>query len=185
MGGLSHEDEPRMSTHFERAEKGVRLRLAPDEAAVVRTLVEQLIALVDERPAGEGELAGFGISEHAETPDDPVLARLFPDGYREDPDAAQEFRRYTETGLRDRKRQDAGTVLDGLRPGEITLDDDQAHAWLRVLNDIRLALGTRLDITEEFYDRMAGLDVNDPRYAMFAVYDWLTFLQESLVRALW
>ncbi|GAA2111193.1 DUF2017 domain-containing protein [Actinomadura alba] len=174
-----------MSTGFERAGKGVRLRLEAEEVAIVRTLVEQLVALVDERPAGEGELAGFGIAEDAEKPDDPVLARLFPDAYREDADAAKEFRRYTEAGLRDRKRLDAGVVLDGLRPGEITLDDDQAHAWLRVLNDVRLALGTRLDITEEFYDRLDRLDISDPRYPTFAVYDWLTVLQESLVRALW
>jgi hypothetical protein len=174
-----------MNSGFERSGKGVRLRLGAEEAAVVRTLVEQLVALVDERPAGKGELAGFGISDDAETPDDPVLARLFPDAYREDPDAAHEFRRYTESGLRDRKRLDAGIVLDGLRPGEITLDADQAQAWLRVLNDVRLALGTRLDITEEFYDRLDRLDVSDPRYPTFAVYDWLTVLQESLVRALW
>ena len=174
-----------MSTGFERAEKGVRVRLAAEDAAVVRTLVEQLVALVDERPAGEGELAGFGISDTAERPDDPVLARLFPDAYREDADAAHEFRRFTEAGLRDRKRQDAQVVLDGLRPGEVILDDEQAHAWLRVLNDVRLALGTRLDITEEFSDQIADLGIDDPRYPMFAIYDWLTFLQESLVRALW
>lgn len=163
----------------------MRLRLTADEVGIVRTLVEQLVSLIDERPDSEGELAGLGISERAETPDDPVLARLFPDAYREDSDAAGEFRRFTEAGLRDRKRTDAGVVLDGLRPGEITLDDDQAHAWLRVLNDVRLALGTRLDITEESYERMAGLDPNDPQYAAYAVYDWLTVLQEGLVRSLW
>ncbi|HEV7932219.1 MAG TPA: DUF2017 domain-containing protein [Actinomadura sp.] len=173
-----------MNTGFERDEKGVRLRLATDEAAVVRTLVEQLLTLLGERPDREGGLAALGISERAEAPDDPVLARLFPDAYRGDDEAAGDFRRYTEAGLRDRKQHEAAVVLDGLRAGEVTLDDEAAQAWLRVLNDVRLALGTRLDITEDFYDRMAGLDVNDPRYPMFAVYDWLTFLQESLVRAL-
>ena len=52
------------------------------------------------------------------------------------------------------------------------------------MNDVRLALGTRLDITEESYERMDELDWDDPRYPMFSMYDWLTFLQESLVRAL-
>jgi uncharacterized protein DUF2017 len=173
------------ATGFERAEKGVRLRLVAEEAAIVRTLVEQLVTLMGERPGGEGPLAGLGIAESATRPDDPVLSRLFPDGYREDAEAAGDFRRYTEAGLRDGKRQDAETVLACLQPGEITLDDEQAQAWLRSLNDVRLALGTRLDITEDSYDRIAGLDLDDPRYAMFAVYDWLTVLQESLVRAIW
>jgi hypothetical protein len=174
-----------MKSGFERARSGLVLRLSSEEAAVVRTLVEQLVALVGERPGSEGELAALGISEQAEAPDDPVLARLFPDAYREDPEAAGDFRRYTEAGLRDRKQRDAAGVLDALRPGVVSVDEELAQAWLRVLNDIRLALGTRLDVTEEAYDRIAGLDLDDPRYAMFAVYDWLTVLQESLVRALW
>jgi hypothetical protein len=174
-----------MNTGFERAGKTVRLRLSAEEAAVVRTLVEQLLTLLGERPGNEGELAALGISERAEVPEDPVLARLFPDAYRGDDEAAGDFRRYTEAGLRDRKERDAAVVLEGLRAGEVTMDDEGAQAWLRVLNDVRLALGTRLDITDESYDRMAALTPDDPRYAMFAVYDWLTILQESLVRALW
>jgi hypothetical protein len=177
-----------MSTGFERVDTGVRLRLVAEEAAIVRTLAEQLVTLIDERSGGEGAegpLAGLGIAESATKPDDPVLSRLFPDGYQEDDEAAGEFRRYTEADLRDRKRQDAETVLAGLHAGEIILDAEQARAWLRALNDIRLALGTRLDITEEASERIAGLDLDDPRYAMFAVYDWLTVLQESLVRAIW
>lgn len=170
---------------FERVDKGVRLRLVAEEAAIVRSLVEQLVTLIGERPGGEGPLAGLGISESARPPEDPVLSRLFPDGYREDADAAGDFRRYTEAGLRDGKREDAEVVLAGLRAGEITLDDEEAQAWLRALNDVRLALGTRLDITEESHDRIVGLDLDDPRYTMFAIYDWLTVLQESLVRAIW
>jgi hypothetical protein len=76
-------------------------------------------------------------------------------------------------------------VLESVRhPGEIELDEEQATSWLRALNDVRLALGTRLEITEESYERMDELDWDDPRYPMFSMYDWLTFLQESLVRAL-
>lgn len=175
-----------------RTRKGVVLRLEPEEAALVRALMEQLLELLGDPPAADDELAALGISGDAKKPDDPVLARLFPDGYRDDGDAAGEFRRYTEMGLRDGKREAAGTVLvtlgaiDGVAATGVdtVLDEDQAQAWLRALNDVRLALGTRLDISEEWYEEAAGMDPNDPRMAMFAAYDWLTMLQESLVRAM-
>lgn len=128
----------------------------------------------------------LGITEDTSTPDDPVLARLLPDAYREDPDAAGEFRRYTERDLRDGKAAAAQTVLHTLpeRGGRVTLDEDQAQTWLRALNDIRLALGVRLEVTEEIHDELARMDPADPRYGPLTVYDWLTAVQESLVVAL-
>ncbi|WP_433327989.1 DUF2017 domain-containing protein [Spirillospora sp. CA-294931] len=182
-----------MST-VKKSRKGVVLRLEAEEAALVRALMEQLLELLgsEEKDGGDApdELASMGIAENAEKSDDPVLARLFPDAYREDGEAAGEFRRYTEMGLRDGKREAAETVLgvlDGVTSGGLNavLDPGQAQAWLKSLNDVRLALGTRLDITEEWYEEAEGLDPRDPRTAMFAAYDWLTMLQESLVRAVW
>ncbi|REE98635.1 DUF2017 domain-containing protein [Thermomonospora umbrina] len=174
-------------SEVERVADGVRLRLEPEEAALVGALVEQLLRLLGEPdPADDPLAAALGISENAVTPDDPVLARLFPDGYREDDGAAREFRRYTEVGLRDGKREAAETVLDSLRPGrDVVLDADAAQAWLRAVNDLRLALGTQLDITEEWYEEAAEMDPDDPRFARFVAYDWLTMLQESLIRAVW
>ncbi|GAA4131837.1 DUF2017 domain-containing protein [Actinomadura keratinilytica] len=166
---------------------GVSVRLEPEEAALVRALMEQLLALLDRDAPGPGdELAAVGISERTSPPDDPVLARLFPDGYREDDRAAGEFRRYTEVGLREGKREAARTVLRTLDRGpRPVLDEEEAQVWLRALNDVRLALGTRLDITEEWEEQAAELDPADPRTPMYAAYDWLTMLQESLVRAVW
>ncbi|MFD0688381.1 DUF2017 domain-containing protein [Actinomadura fibrosa] len=170
---------------------GLRVRLETEEAALVRALMEQLLGLLGDAPGADDELASMGIAENAVKPDDPVLARLFPDAYRDDGEAAGEFRRYTEMGLRDGKREAASTVLESLKDlergtvAETVLDDDQAQAWLRALNDVRLALGTRLDIGEEWYEEAARLDPSDPRMPMFAAYDWLTMLQESFVRALW
>ncbi|MBT2209187.1 MULTISPECIES: DUF2017 domain-containing protein [Actinomadura] len=167
---------------------GIRVRLEAEETALVRALMEQLIALIGDTPGDSGEgLASIGISENATKSDDPVLARLFPDAYRDDGEAAGEFRRYTEMGLRDGKREAAATVLGSLGEtgSDTVLDDKQAQAWLRALNDVRLALGTRLDIGEEWYEEAARLDPRDPRTPMFAAYDWLTMLQEGLVRALW
>lgn len=178
-----------MNGGFNSARGGrVRLRIGTEEAAVVRLLVGQLLDLIGE--AGEPEpyegMPDLRLSENTSAPDDPVLARLFPDAYREDQDASAEFRRYTEGGLRETKRVAARTVLETLgEGGEVLLDREQAQAWLRALNDLRLALGVRLDITEETLDQMRTFDWDDPRNAGYAAYDWLTYMQESLVRALW
>ncbi len=166
----------------------VCLRMGSEEAAVVRLLVGQLLDLIGE--AGESTafegMPDLMLSDNTEVPDDPVLARLFPDAYREDRDASAEFRRYTEGGLRETKRAAAETVLRTLgEGGKVYLDAEQAQSWLRSLNDLRLALGTRLDITEETLEQMRTFDWDDPRNAGYAAYDWLTYLQESLVRALW
>jgi len=117
-------------------------------------------------------------------PTDPVLARLFPAAYADEKEAL-EFRRYTEPSLRDGKRADAEVVLRTAVPGKIRLDAEQAKAWLRALNDVRLALGTRLDVTEEVHEQIERMSEDDERYAAFVTYDWLTYLQDSLVRALW
>jgi hypothetical protein len=171
-------------SRVDRSRKGVRVRLESEEAELVKALMEQMLTLLGEPPDADDELAALGIAEHAEKPTDPVLARLFPDAYREDGEAAGEFRRYTEVGLRDGKREAAGTVLAMLHAGDdLLLDREQAQIWLRALNDVRLALGTRLDITEDWQNDVSGLDPRGPRYAMYAAYDWLTMLQESLVRA--
>ncbi|WP_034488332.1 DUF2017 domain-containing protein [Actinomadura oligospora] len=187
----------------------VRIRFEPEEAALVRTLMEQMLDLLGDPPGADDELAAVGITDRATTPDDPVLARLFPDAYRDDGEAAGEFRRYTEMGLRDGKREAAGIVLatladafgapgtsgddasgplagiEGGSPAEVELTTEHAQAWLRALNDVRLALGTRLDISEEWYEEAERLDPSDPRMPMYAAYDWLTMLQESLVQAVW
>lgn len=174
-------------SQVKKTREGIRVRLEAEEIALMRALMEQMLALLGEAPGGDDELASMGITENAAKPEDPVLARLFPDAYRDDGEAAGEFRRYTEMGLRDGKREAAETVLASLGgPGSaIVLDEKQAQAWLRALNDVRLALGTRLDITEEWYEEAGAMDPDDPRTPMFAAYDWLTMLQDGLVHVLW
>ncbi|RJL24548.1 DUF2017 domain-containing protein [Bailinhaonella thermotolerans] len=165
---------------------GVALRLDAGEVAILRSLVSQLMGLVEPPETHDDPLArAVGISASAATPADPVLARLFPDAYPEDPEAAGEFRRYTEGQLREGKRADAAVVLETANPGEAVLDAEQARAWLRSLNDVRLALGVRLEVTEDTHEEIARMSEDDPRYPVFVTYDWLTFLQDSLVRALW
>ncbi|MBX6769114.1 MAG: DUF2017 family protein, partial [Actinomadura rubrobrunea] len=108
---------------------GVSVRLEAEEAALVRALMEQLLELLEQdAPEPGDELAAVGISDRTAPPDDPVLARLFPDAYREDERAAGEFRRYTEMGLRDGKREAARTVLKTLDRGrEAVLDEEEAQ----------------------------------------------------------
>ena len=67
---------------------------------------------------------------------------------------------------------------------EHPLTSDEAQAWLGALNDLRLALGTRLDVTEDWHAQAAALDPDDPALVLFSVYDWLSMLQELLVRCL-
>ena len=144
-------------------------RLDPAEAGIVGLLLDQLDQLLT---ADRGDVA-----------DDPVLARLLPDGHRGDPALAADYRALTESSLREGKTDDLAMVRATLPPegGEVRLDLDQAGAWLRCTNDLRLALGTRLDISE---DTEPPDDFTDERDHQLGVYYWLTALQGSLVDAL-
>jgi hypothetical protein len=143
-------------------------RLDPAEAGILGLLLDQLEQLLD---------------ADADWSDDPVLARLLPDGHRGDPELAADYRELTEASLRSGKADDLAivraTVPDG--GGELRLDADQAAAWLRTSNDLRLALGTRLDISE---DTEPPEEVTGEQEQQLAVYYWLTWLQGSLVDAL-
>jgi hypothetical protein len=175
---------------------GTRAWLAAAEASLLRSLVSQVMSLVEpedlERPeqADDPELAALEAMVHGPgsdtPPEDPVLARLLPDGYRDDPEAAGEFRKYTEPALRSAKHQAAQEMLDTLPEtgGRIQLTQDQALSWLKALNDVRLALGVRLGVTEEFEEQWGKLKPDDPQWSAFEVYAWLGAVQESLVQAL-
>jgi len=187
---------------FRRTTRGVSARFTPSQAGILRNLVAQVAELVGGPGAAEPAPAGgpaepgedpsldlaamLGMDGPAAPPEDPVLARLLPDAYGDDPEAAGEFRRYTEQGLRSGKVAAARTVLATLpsEGGRVRLPPGDAEAWLRSLNDVRLALGVVLGITEDYEHEFGELDPADPREAYLHVYDWLTFLQETLVRAL-
>jgi hypothetical protein len=159
-----------------------------DRHVLRNTLTELLELLEDDSETADADplAAAVGIGTSTRPPEDEVLARLLPDGYRDDPDAAGEFRRYTEVGLRQAKRDNARLVLAALdgAPKKIPLDGPQAQAWLTSINDLRLAIGTRLGVTEEWGEDYESLAEDDPRRYAYAVYDHLTYLQESLVQAL-
>ena len=144
-------------------------RLDPAEAGIVGLLLDQLEQLL---AADSDDVAG-----------DPVMDRLLPEGHRGDPELAADYRELTESSLRSGKTDDLAVVRATLPDGggEVRLDREQAAAWLRSSNDLRLALGTRLDITE---DTEPPEEIADEQDQQLAVYYWLTALQGSLVDAL-
>ncbi|RZU52288.1 uncharacterized protein DUF2017 [Krasilnikovia cinnamomea] len=149
---------------------------AVDEVRVLRKVAGEIVGLL---------MDGF---DHG----DPVVDRLFPDIYPERPDDSAEFRLYTEGDLKTGKIDQAGAILAALPddgPGEVRLDGEEAEAWLRAINDARLAMGVRLDIRsgtdlgEELDDAVAA-DPTSSRVFQLSVYAYLGYLQESLLNAL-
>jgi hypothetical protein len=190
-----------MAEKFRSHEAGASIVLDDDEKAVLIHLFSETAQFLapddspDQGPGGSTEpveldplAAMVGIGEDAQEPDDPALRRLLPDAYPEDPEASQEFRRFTQDGLRARKLANAISVLESLHTDSkrIVLDQVQAHAWLTSLTDLRLVLADRLGIDDDPASQEWDEDdaENDPRAAMLAVYDWLGYLQETLVRVL-
>ena len=166
-------------------------QFSDEERGLLESLVGQLIDFVAPEPldADADPLARLvGIDKDSEVPEDPALLRLLPDAYPDDPEASAEFRRFTERGLRESKLANATVVLDTLRRSgaKIVLSEAQAAAWLGSLTDLRLTLGHRLGIVEdEDHEAWYGEEeVDEATNALRFVYDWLSWVQESLVAAL-
>ncbi len=159
------------------------------EKELLVNLAEQLIELLAERVdhGHDDPLAAMvGITSHDSPPEDEVLHRLLPNAYADDVDAA-EFRRYTESTLRQKKEAHAISIRMAVKSspeGDIELDHDGANAWLGGLNDMRLALGVRLKIENSDYQHLELLAPDDPLRGVYMVYTWLGWLQESLLEAL-
>ncbi len=138
--------------------------------------------------AAELGLTGLGEERAAAKPDDPALARLSPDAYPGDPEATAEFRRYTQGDLTAQRRKRTVLAVETLERvgggGRLSLASAEAAAWLGALNDLRLVLGTRLEITADAQEPGEGFGPGDPRAAYVPVYFYLGYLQETLVEAL-
>ena len=164
-------------------------KFSDSEKEVLINLSEQIIELLAERRDHEPSdplAAMVGITSHDNPPDDEVLFRLLPNAYSDDVSSA-EFRRYTESTLREKKRAHAMAIRSHLinaTDGEIDLDQESAKGWLGGLNDIRLALGVRLNVEENSHENLELLKPDDPMRPVYAVYTWLGWLQDSLIQAL-
>jgi hypothetical protein len=160
-------------TFFRRSGADCVATFREDEVRVLRKFAEEVVGLLTE---------GF---DH----DDPVVSRLFPDAYPDAPRESADFRRFTEGDLKTAKIDQAGAILAALPEeggGEIRLDPEAAEAWLRALNDARLALGIRLDITDDTlldmeFDEAVRDDPASPRVFQLSVYSYLGYLQDSLL----
>jgi hypothetical protein len=143
---------------IKRKGDSVRVELQTGEADMLATLLDQLTDLLVEANG-----------------DDPVIQRLYPDGYSDDAAASEEYRELVTADLQEQRMARIGGCRAELigRPGRLELDPDGVDRWLRVLNDVRLTLGTRLGVTEE-------TDL-DPALQTSQVYYWLTAVQERLV----
>lgn len=142
----------------------IKLSLDEVEVAVLGRMLDELDGLIDAMDSEDGS-----------------TRRLFPSANREDDEIASEFRALTEQGLRDTRKVRYGVLRAALPPagGTIELAQEQHVAWLASLNDLRLALGTRLGVTEDEPE----FDPAGEEAQSWALYYWLTALQDSLVNA--
>ena len=209
-----------MSTFKNLDDGSISITFTSQEAHVLINLTEQLVELLSE---GDGQshqvdplLHLVGISNADSLPEDPVLRRLLPNAYA-DEKSAGEFRRYTEHGLREKKKAHALAIYEALLPQDeewtgdtpldkgfltVTFPSAQSLEWLGGLNDLRLALAVRLGIgtnlgeskgaekeeepsnAESLHKKYELMVDSDPMKAVYSVYSWIGWLQQSLLEAL-
>ena len=147
---------------IERTRQGdYRLRLSDGERELLERLPAELLALL------------------AAEPDDPALRRLHPSAYEDDPEAEDEYRRLMDGELQEGRRDALRLLAETAARDRLTAEE--LDAWLRALTDLRLALGTRLAVTEDVYQH--EIDPRDPQAYELAVFAYLSWLQEQAVEA--
>lgn len=192
-----------MTDGFQRRRRGgVVATFTSFEADLLRSLAAQLVELLRDGAAVPStsddpleQLLDF--TGPTTEPEDPVLARLFPTAYPDDEESAGEFRRFTEGALRDSKVQAAVLVIETLQEAglpdevdedrlmvDVELDKAAAVTWMRSFTDIRLALATRLGVEEGDEEDWLAMPDEDPRAHVYDIYQWVGYLQETLVAAL-
>lgn len=187
-----------------RRRGGIAATFEPGEAHLLASLAGQVVELLrDRNGADESDAdplaAQIGMGGPSLPPEDPVLKRLLPDAYRDDEVDAGEFRRFTERSLTSAKVLNAETLIGSLidgglsfgepidqasQPVEIELDEDEVQAWLRSLTDIRLSLAVRLGIENDEDAMLIGASDDESIVAMSEIYEWLGYVQETLIGSL-
>lgn len=180
---------------FSRRKGVYTARLEEFEVALLESLVQQVVDLISGNLAPESsdpfeQLVGCMGAGPSLDHEDPVIARLFPDAYPDDPSASSDFRRYTESdAVRSRLAdaqivlEDLGATHDGKEP--VRIAPDRVTPWIKTLNALRLALSARLGITDDAaYNNLSRLPARDPRSQMVNLYNWIGYVLESLLSAL-
>jgi hypothetical protein len=150
-----------------KGEGSVTIRFSEDEAELLRRLIAEMETLLDSR-----------------SDRDPVVGRLFPRAY-ENKKEEESYRSLVGEELVSHKKANlhaAGDILGSEGAAEAALSEDQAEAWLALLTDLRLAIGTRLDVTEEKMSE--DIDPDDPQAAAISVLHWLGWVQGTILEAI-
>lgn len=202
---------------FARSRGKLFVHLDPDEQRLLIQSITEFLGLLEDggEPEAADELAAeddeqqpadpfelweksFGASPSieddpladmpADAETDPVWERLFPTAYADDPEAASDFRRFTEPEQRQAKVEAALVVLDDLdevRRGVARVPAEHLDAWLKTLNNLRLVLSVMLGITDEISNAEAAQRPDeDPRSWLYSFYGWLGWMLESLLECM-
>jgi hypothetical protein len=148
-----------MGPFARRRRGGIDVTLTEPEIGLLRSVFDQMAQVLD-------------------SPQE--VPRLLPPAYTDDDEAQAEYARLMTDDLVDGKRRSLAAVQATL--GQKKLSQEEAQDWLAVLNDARLTLGTRLDVTEESYEK--EIDPADPDAAAHEVFRYLGYLEEWLVETL-
>ena len=163
--------------------------LEPHEVTLLTNMATSVQQMLDERQSGAPsdpleQITGIRTG-NSTPPQDGTMRRLLPDFIKDRPDDASTgaLRSLREPEIIDAKIAVAQRLVDTLPAGggRLELTEDDANAWVAAVNDIRLALGTILQIGPEGPER---LPADHPMAAHLEVYQWLTVLQEYLVLGL-
>ncbi len=183
-----------MAKPFKSTRRGITGALEPGEARLLGALLDDVISMLEpETGPSEDPLAALvgmsGADAQVTAPDDSAVRRLLPDAVRGDDDEALAFRRLTERSLREQKIGALRASALLIESSPMTLNDEQARLLAQALNDVRLVLADRLSLeTEEDAERLHDIadtrDVDDVESYLALVYNFITWLQESLVQAL-
>ena len=193
-----------MKPFRKRRRGGIAATFEIGEAHLLANLSGQVVELLRDRNAADESdadplAAQLGMGGPSLPPEDPVLKRLLPDAYRDDQEDAGEFRRFTERSLTSAKVLNAETLIGSLVDGgltfgelpdedgdpiEVELGPDEVQAWLRALTDVRLSLAVRLGIETDEDTMLVAQSDDEAVAAMSDIFEWLGYVQETLVAAL-
>ena len=180
-----------MAKAFKYGLKGITGFLEPAERELLRSLFDDVISMLEPEVRGKQDplAAMIGLDMDVKEPSDRALRRLLPNVVKDDDAASLEFRQLTERSLRESK-------IGALRAAALELDKDElvltaadARHWSTALNDVRLVLAERLDIRDEadadhVHQMQDWSQAEDVESYLALVYNFTTWLQESLVQAM-
>lgn len=153
---------------FRRRRGTVHLSLGADEASLLRQVIGEYLGLLDS-------------AQHERTP---IIARIFPSASLEDPAVENDYREMVHDDLDALKRENAAAVLAAIGPigpADSEVSEAQVDPWLALITDLRLAIGVKLEVSEESMETVP--DPRDPEQFPLAVLHYLGALQESLIKA--